>query len=150
MEIGLLIATLTAFAIDTQRMFSRDPAEVTNELLVHIFNSLSNSSSGHEIPLELDKFTTQGSADHIKAVTLNSLLFISLAIAIVIAITTMAAKLWLFQYLIEVRSMVGSPYDRAMKRQELFNGIESWKLRRVINSLPLFTLISVILLGIFI
>jgi hypothetical protein len=141
MEIGLLIAILTSFAIGTQKMFSRDPAEVTNELLVYIFNKLSNSSSGPEFPLELDKVTKLGSDNHRKAVSLNLLLFVSLALSIVISMAAMAAKLWLIQYLKLIRS-AAPPYDRAMKRQELFSGMESWKFRRVLNTLPLFTLVA--------
>jgi len=149
MKIGLFIAVLTSFVIETQKTFSRDPDEVTNDLLVLILKMLSNSSSVPEIFLELERVTELGSDDYGKAVRLNALLFVSLALAVAISMTAMAAKLWLIRYISWVRSP-GPPYDRAMKRQEAFSGFESWKFERVINSLPLFALIAVFFFGVFI
>ena len=59
------------------------------------------------------------------------------------------AKLWLVSYSHQALS-VGSPYDRAMKRQEAYNGILVWNMGAVINILPLILLIAVILFGIFV
>jgi hypothetical protein len=151
-EIGLFIAILTTFAIETQKLFYPDQATVTNELLkLIILNTLSNSSSVPKISLEdeLDKVAKLGSKDYRTAVTLNALLFISLALAIVISMGAMAAKLWLIRYISWVNSP-GSPYDRAMKRQEAFGGLESWKFHRVISYLPFFTLAAVFFFGVFI
>jgi hypothetical protein len=149
MEIGLFIAALTSFIIETQKRFTRDPAEVTNDLLLVIIKMLSNSSSVPDISLELDKVTELGSDDHVKAVSSNALLFVGLALAIAISMGAMAAKLWLIRYISWVREP-GSPHSRAMNRQEAFSGLKSWKFQSVLNSLPLFALVAVILFGIFI
>ena len=151
MKIGLFITILTSFAIETQKLFYPGQAKLTNEFLVYILNTLSNSSAVPKISLqdELDKITIPGSEDHRTAVILNTLLFVSLALAIVISMGAMAAKLWLIRYISWVRSP-GSPYDRAMNRQEAFGGLESWKFQRVINSLPLLTLVAVFFFGVFI
>jgi hypothetical protein len=150
MEIGLFIAVLTSFAIETQKLFDPDQSKITNELLGHILNSLSNSSSVPKFSLEdeLDKLTKQLKDDP-NTVTLNTLLFVGLALAIVVAMGAMAAKLWLIGYMSRVRSP-GSPYDRAMNRQEAFGGFESWKFRRAINTLPFLTLVAVFFFGVFI
>src|ERR1700733_12833447 len=151
MEIGLFIAILTSFAIETQKLFYPDQATVTNKLLVLILNTLSNSSSVSNISLEdeLDMVMKLGPKDYSTAVTLNALLFVSLALAIVISMGAMAAKLWLIRYISWVHSH-GSPYDRAMNRQEAFGGLESWKFHRAIYSLPLFTLAAVFFFGAFV
>ena len=92
MKIGLFIAILTSFAIETQKLFYPDQAKLTNEFLVYILNTLSNSSAVPKISLqdELDKITIPGSEDHRTAVILNTLLFVSLALAIVISMGAMA------------------------------------------------------------
>jgi hypothetical protein len=149
MEIGLLISVLSSFIIETQKRFSRDPAEVTNELLVLLIKTSLNGSSVPGISHELDKFTEMGSDGHRNAVKLNGPLFVSLAFAIAVSMGAVAAKLWLIRYIAWVREP-GSPYQRAMNRQEAFSGLESWKFFRVINSLPIGALISVFLFGAFI
>jgi hypothetical protein len=149
MEIGLFIAVLASFIIDTQKLYSRDPTEVTNELLVHILNQLLNSSSVPQIPFDITQVKPPKQSDVHTAMILNTLLFVSLALAIVISMMAMASKLWLIRYISLVREP-GSSYDRAMKRQEAFNGFKSWKFHRVINTLPLLVLLAVFLLGAFI
>jgi len=144
--IGLFIAVLTAFIIETEKQFSVDPAETTDQILVNISQQLFNSSTpaAHiqvdppPVPLDISK-----------VIFSNTLLFVSLAISIGIAMLSMAAKLWLIRYM-SLNRKGGSPYDRAMRRQEAFSGIEAWKLHRAIDSLPLWTLLAVLLFGIFI
>ena len=112
---------------------------------------ISNNSSVPKISLEneLDKITTLGSKDYRTAITLNALLFVGLALAIVTSLGAMTAKLWLIRYISRVRSP-GSPYDRAMNRQEALGGFKSWKFQRVISSLPLLTLAAVFSFGVFV
>ena len=58
----------------------------------------------------------------------------------------LAAKLWLVSYTHDAFS-VGSSYERAMKRQEVYNGILAWRMGAVINSLPVILLIALIMFG---
>jgi hypothetical protein len=147
LQIGLFIAVLTAFVIETRKSFESDPAEVTNEILMLIFNKLSNSSSG---PETIDLATFEIKQKEFSVATIhNGLLFVSLALSIAISIIAMAAKIWLVRYIGWVREP-GSEYNRAMKRQEVYTGMQRWKLHRVIDSLPLFTLVAVFLFGLFI
>ena len=59
------------------------------------------------------------------------------------------AKLWLVSYSHQVFS-VGSPYERAMKRQEAYNGVLVWNLGGVINMLPVILLITLYLFEIYV
>lgn len=116
-------------------MFSCNPTEVTNELLqMLILNTLLNSSSVADISLELDKVTELEPDAYHMAITLNTLLFVGLAFAIMTSMRVMMGKLWPIQYISWVHEHC-SPYDHVMKRQEAFSGLESWKFHRVINSL---------------
>ena len=58
----------------------------------------------------------------------------------------LAAKLWLVSYTHDAFS-AGSPYDRAMKRQEVYNGFLAWRMGAVINTLPVILLIALIMFG---
>ena len=51
------------------------------------------------------------------------------------------AKLWLVSYSHQVFSF-GSPYERAMRRQEAYNGVLAWNLNAIINALPIIIIIS--------
>jgi hypothetical protein len=59
------------------------------------------------------------------------------------------AKLWLVSYSHQVFSF-GSPYERAMRRQEAYNGVLAWNLNATINALPIVLIISLAMFAIFI
>jgi hypothetical protein len=147
MQNGLFIAVLTSFIIETSKSFKPDPVEVADQILVLIFNKLSNSSSGPET-LDFAEFKVE--KEELSAAILhNGLLFVSLALSIAVSIISTAAKIWLVRYICWVREP-GSDHHRAMKRQESYSGMQRWKLHRVIDSLPLWTLVAVFLFGLFI
>jgi Family of unknown function (DUF6535) len=58
---------------------------------------------------------------------------------------TLVAKLWLVSYTHDAFS-AGSPYERAMKRQEVYNGILAWRMGAVINALPLAVILLIALI----
>ena len=71
-------------------------------------------------------------ADHPWEISLRDLQFsrfcwCSLSLSITVSVIALVAKLWLVNYSHQVFS-VGSPYDRAMKRQEAYNGVLEWNL----------------------
>ena len=149
LQIALFIAVLTSFVLENAKQLARDPAEITNDILIVLFNKLSNNSSLSEI--HLSDFTQLGPGlnHESKAMVSNTLLYVSLAISIVISVTTMAAKLWLIHYASWV-GLPGSPYARAMRRQSAYNGVKAWKMDKLIGILPLLTLAAVFMFGLFI
>ena len=82
----------------------------------------------------------------------NSLLYPSLAIAIVASLLGTSSKLWLIRYSQTVVSSAasGTPYERAIRRQEIYDGILAWRLKEIIESLPLLMGISIILFALYI
>ena len=60
-----------------------------------------------------------------------------------------SAKLWLIRYSRRVASS-GTPYERAIRRQETYNGVVAWRLREIIESLPLLISMAVVLFALYI
>ncbi|KIM38902.1 hypothetical protein M413DRAFT_29830 [Hebeloma cylindrosporum] len=128
--VALFISILTAFAVGTAEKFERDPADISNQLLLGIYkNQLAFLQNG--------------------TVVYNSLLFSDLALSIVVSMIALFAKLWVISYSHQANSS-GSPYQRAIKRQEAYSGVLAWRLKPIIDSLPFLLLIAVFMLGIFI
>ena len=95
-------------------------------------------------PVDPRSYFNQSDDDHLDAVIQNALLYTSLSLSISISMIALVAKLWLVSYSHRAFS-VGSPYDRAMVRQEAYNGVLVWNLGGVINMLPVILLIALFL-----
>ena len=108
----------------------------------------SNITGNASIPLADFQPTNPNLVDA-GAITQNALLYTSLSLCITVSMISLAAKLWLVSYNHQAFS-VGSPYERAMKRQEAYNGILVWNLRGVINILPVILLIALLLFDIYV
>jgi hypothetical protein len=91
----------------------------------------------------------QPNADYDVAVIENALLYTSLSLSITVSVIALVAKLWLVNYSRQAFSF-GSPYDRAMKRQEAYNGLLAWNMEGLINILPVILLIALYLFGFYI
>ena len=83
---------------------------------------------------------------------LNSLLYPSLTIAIVASMLGTAAKFWLIRYTQTVTSSgsFGTPYERAIRRQKTYDGILAWRLKEIIESVPLLVSMAVLLFALYI
>ena len=146
----LFISVLTSFIIQTSSQLHKDPATITNDLLVVIYKQLAAQANNTPIPLvNTDSFFTLDKADYNSAVAWSALLYISLSLCIVISVMALAAKLWLVNYSHRAFS-VGLPYERAMKRQEAYNGILAWRMGTIINAMPLMLLAVLLIFGFFI
>ena len=100
-------------------------------------------------PADPNSFFQQSKSDHDAAVIQNAILYTSLSLCIIVSVISLVSKLWLVNYNHQAFS-VGSPYERAMKRQEAYNGVLVWNLRGVINTLPVILLISLLLFEIYV
>ena len=140
-----IISVLTSFIIQTSTQFQRNPADITNDLLVAIYNQLVAQSNNISIPpVDPSSYFNQPEADIDDAVFENAFLYTSLSLSIIVSVIALVAKLWLVSYSRQAFS-VGSPYDRAMKRQEAYNGVLVWNLEGMINMLPVILLIALFL-----
>jgi Family of unknown function (DUF6535) len=89
---------------------------------------LAQSNNTFIPPANTSSFFQQSIAAKSAAITQNALLYTSLSLCIVVSLISLVAKLWLVSYNRQAFS-VGSPYERAMKRQEAYNGVLVWNLR---------------------
>ena len=146
-QVALFISVLTSFIIQSVTQFQRNPADVTNDLLVAIYNQMVAQSNNTSIlPVDPRSYFSQSKADYDAAVIQNALLYTSLTLSMAVLVTALMAKLWLVNYSHQAFS-VGSPYERAMKRQEAYNGVLVWNLGGMINMLPVILLIALYLFG---
>jgi len=136
---------LTAFIIQISSRFRPDPQDVTNQLLLAIYEHKMNPST----PIEFEKFLKLDDSKFKRVVFLSTLLYTSLAISVAVAAVAMAAKLWVIRYKHEV-SALGPPRLRARRRQEVYDGSIAWKLDKCIEALPVMALIAVVLFSFFI
>ena len=119
-----------------------------------IYNQLVAQSNNTSIPrVDTESYFNQSKIQSKieldAAVNQNTLLYTSLALSIIVSVIALVAKLWLVSYSRQAFS-VGSRYDRAMKRQEAYNGVLVWNLGGVINMLPVVLLIALYLFGIYV
>ena len=77
-------------------------------------------------------------------VTVQSLLYTSLATSLFAAFLAMFGKQWINRYL---RRHGGSAADKSRDRQRKMDGLEGWHFRLVIESLPVMLQVSLLLLG---
>ena len=77
-------------------------------------------------------------------VTVQSLLYTSLATSLFAAFLAMLGKQWINRYL---RRHGGSAADKSRDRQRKIDGLEGWRFRLVIESLPVMLQIALLLLG---
>lgn len=150
LQVALFTAVLTTFVVGTASQFTRDPAAISNDLLVAIYKQLVAISNNSTAPvIDTSGLFKQDPTALANAISSNAFLLASLAINVLVSTTALTTKLWLVTYSKRV-SAPGSPYERAMRRQRAYNGLLKWKMGAVIGSFPLMVLISVILFGIFI
>ena len=115
-----------------------------------IYNQLVAQSNNTSIPrVDTESYSNQSKIKLDAAVYQNTLLYTSLSLSIIVSVIALVAKLWLVSYSRQAFS-VGSRYDRAMKRQEAYNGVLVWNLGGVINMLPVVLLIALYLFGIYV
>ena len=77
-------------------------------------------------------------------ITVQSLLYTSLATSLFAAFLAMLGKQWINRYL---RRHGGSAADKSRDRQRKIDGLEGWRFRLVIESLPVMLQVALLLLG---
>ena len=149
-QVGLIIAVLTSFVIDTSQQFQPDPAVITNKLLIAIYDQLIAQANNTSLPrIETDDIFQLNKIDYSHAFICNALLYSSLALCSVAAVLALAAKLWVISYG-ERTSSGGTPYERAIHRQAAYSGVLVWKMEGMIQLIPLILLIALVVFGYFV
>lgn len=142
-----MISILTAFNIEAARALQPNPGDVTNQILIAIYNQTMNASN----PINFDKYLRLDEGTRKSAASRALVISICMALALVIAALATIARIWIVRYSREVNApKPGPPRLRVMKRQKMYDGSLAWKLGEFIELLPLFSLVVIILLILFI
>ncbi|KAJ3755148.1 hypothetical protein EV360DRAFT_25870, partial [Lentinula raphanica] len=137
---GLFSAVVTTFVSQTSQTLSVDYTSLSASYLGEISAILranGNSSIISQTPAT-DRTFSPTAGD----IWVNGLWFISLAIALSVALFAVLAKQWLRQYMSIV---TGTPRERAFIRQFRFGGLVAWKVQAIIGTLPVLLHLSLIL-----
>ena len=139
MQAGLFSAVSSAFIIDVQSKLEPDPNEATAaymQILIHAVN-------GSLFP-NVDPGSVTWTGPPPEVVTVQCLLYSSLATSLFASFLAMLGKQWTNRYL---RNHGGSASDKSRKRQRKLDGLEGWYFRLVIESLPVMLQLALLLLG---
>lgn len=125
----------TSFVIESSKSLKPDNAEISAQTLLLMSQTLSaiaRGSSANESSiksLEPPEFTPS-----LSAVAVNALWFSSLGLSVAVSLIAILAKEWCTAF---ITGRFGSMLKRARMRQQRWEGLERWKMKEIINVLPL-------------
>ncbi|KAF8893405.1 hypothetical protein BD779DRAFT_1048114 [Infundibulicybe gibba] len=132
---GLFSAVLTTFIIQSYQLMIPSPTDTTNILLTRLI-SLHDSNLTSSVPSGGP--TTPSQEIH----WVNGLWFAALSCSLSTALMSMLAKQWVQAY---TPNVSGSPRLRARQRQLKYMQLEIWHVIPIINALPLFLHVALLL-----
>ncbi|KAF9057211.1 hypothetical protein BJ165DRAFT_17356 [Panaeolus papilionaceus] len=127
---GLFSAVVTAFAVETQKLLQPDPSMTSVVLLVQIANHLMPNASTIENPA----LTSQPPSVSVKALRINTFIFISLILALGTALIGILALQWIRSY---KNQELRSHQDQLSIRQGRYQALVDWKVPQIITALPI-------------
>ena len=139
-QAGLFSAVTSAFILDVQSQLQPDTGDETAALLRVLIYKIDNTTFGNDTPT-LPRWTGPPHA----IVQVQSILYASLAAALLSAFLAMLGKQWLNRY--ASTNMRGTTIERSQNRQRKLDGIIKWYFDHVMESLPLMLQIALLLLG---
>ena len=138
-QAGLFSAVSSAFIIDVQSNLQPDPNEMTAAHLRILIHNMNNSLFPDADP---SSATWTGPPPEI--ITVQSLLYGSLATSLFAAFIAMLGKQWVTRYL---RKQGGSAVEKSRDRQRKLEGFKKWHFQLAIESLPVMLQLALLLLG---
>ncbi|KAF9643511.1 hypothetical protein BDM02DRAFT_3104311, partial [Thelephora ganbajun] len=136
---GLFSAVSSAFIIDVQSKLEPSSNDLTAAYLRILIHTMNNSLFPDEDPSSI---TWTGPPADI--VTVQSLLYASLATSLFAAFLGMLGKQWVSRYL---RNHGGSAVDKSRDRQQKLDGLKEWRFYLAIESLPVVLQLALLLLA---
>ncbi|KAF9022825.1 hypothetical protein BDZ89DRAFT_913688, partial [Hymenopellis radicata] len=133
--VGLFSAAVTAFTIESSKRLEQDPADTTNQLLLHISRQLANQVT---TPASLPLDYSASSSDR----RVNIFWFLSLLVALMTALLGILCKQWLREY---QKDIAMSPRQSLGLRQMRFESFNYWRVEDLIASLPLMLQLTLLL-----
>jgi hypothetical protein len=137
-QAGLFSTILTAFVAQTYQNLQENPAESTNNLLLHISQQLADSSTP---PAKPPNF----SVAHFDLVV-NILWFISLVLSLATALFGIFVKQWLRSYM--SWTDIGNGHAALTVREYRDHSLRQWRFHEIILLLPVLLQIALVLFGV--
>ena len=138
-QAGLFSAVSSAFIVDIQSKLEPDPNVMTAAYMQILIHTMNNSLFSDVDP---NAVTWTGPPQEI--ITVQSLLYASLATSLFAALLAMLGKQWINRY---IRNRGGSAADKSRDRQRKLDGLEKWRFYLAIESLPILLQLALLLLG---
>ncbi|KAK7037793.1 hypothetical protein VNI00_010754 [Paramarasmius palmivorus] len=131
---GLSSAVIAAFAVESYRWLSEDPAStVTPEVLIHISKQLTEltASSASELgPFQRTPFVVEPSS-----VRINCLWFISLILSLTSGLLGLLCKQWLREH--RDQPLTGTPGEALALRQLRRDSLSKWRISSFVSMLTI-------------
>lgn len=119
--------------LESVKNLSPDPSEVTAATLIEIANILRGPTGSPPTetsgPIDVAKFSPT-----VNAVWVNGLWFFSLSLSVAVSLAAMLAKQWCYYFL---SARTGDPITQAEERQKRYNGLEKWRMKKILEFLPI-------------
>ena len=139
-QAGLFSVVSSAFIIDVQSNLQPDPNDMTAAYMRVLIHVVDGSLYPDADPLAA--VTWNGPAPEI--VTVQCLLYASLATSLFAAFTAMLGKQWVNRF---IRNRGGSAAEKSWDRQRKLDGMKRWYFHIVMEGLPVMLQIALLLLG---
>ncbi|KAF8672890.1 hypothetical protein RHS04_07741 [Rhizoctonia solani] len=120
------------FILESTQDLKPDYAEVSAHTLAAILAAVSSetSSNNSDIPtMDQSEFLPSSAA-----IQVNILWFTSLSLSVAVALIAIVAKDWCYQFM---ATRTGPALIQGRRRQLRWEGIEQWRMREILNVLPL-------------
>ncbi|KAF8675638.1 hypothetical protein RHS04_06653 [Rhizoctonia solani] len=131
-QAALFSAISTAFILESTQDLKPDYAEVSAHTLAAILAAVSSGSTANssDIPtMDQSEFLPSSAA-----IQVNILWFTSLSLSVAVALIAIVAKDWCYQFM---ATRTGPALVQGRRRQLRWEGIEQWRMREILNVLPL-------------
>jgi hypothetical protein len=125
---------VTAFTVETYQHLQADPVEENTRILMHLSRQMADASIG---PVEAQAFHAEN-----RSIRVNVLWFISLVLSLSAALIALMGKQWIREY---QRETALSPLESIRLRELRHEGFVQWGVIGMLESLPVFLQIAVIL-----
>ncbi|KAF5328831.1 hypothetical protein D9619_011681 [Psilocybe cf. subviscida] len=134
---GLFSAVLTALIIFVYQSSTPGPLDQSNALLIQYFQAQNITLNNSALSASPPSSVISGQ----KLAWVNAIWMISIALSLADATFCILAKQWLrFQPIIS-----GSPRFKARQRQRRYTQFEAWHVMTVVNTLPIFLHVAILL-----
>ncbi|KZO93122.1 hypothetical protein CALVIDRAFT_486426, partial [Calocera viscosa TUFC12733] len=130
---ALFSAVVTAFLVLSIPLLQADSGQATVDGIKTLSVQIASQAAGSgtsALPYQEAAFQLPASV-----ISVNVLWICSLFVSLSTSVLAMLAKQWLRVYITNVPS---TPKEKAMERQRRYDGLQSWQVDSIINSLPVF------------